>query len=344
MLFSVVVPIYNVETYLKETIESVLMQSYPKFELILVNDGSTDSSGEICDRYSSVDRRIVVLHKENGGVSSARNAGIEIAKGEYLFLVDGDDLMNTGTMESIFKTLSYKAFKPDVIFANHYSFRGTPEERIKHLSEYNAGYIENLNNDQLCVHLFSELQDFRFSVWSHVYRTEFVRSNDIYFDTNLVIAEDIDWQIKIIISISECTATNKCIYLYRKDNLESAMNRPVTLRKYESSHYHRTKWFPFFLNEYDGVLSKPIMLNHIAKGYVDSAIQIFRIENPEDRKTAIELFGSQSQMVKYIIHWRYRALFPIKWVFGNEAFLRMVALAQKINRAVKLKLVRRSIR
>jgi glycosyltransferase involved in cell wall biosynthesis len=88
---SIIVPIYNVENYLHKCINSILKQKFIDFELILINDGSTDRSGEICDQYTSQDNRVRVLHKRNGGLSDARNSGIEMAKGKYIGFVDGDD-------------------------------------------------------------------------------------------------------------------------------------------------------------------------------------------------------------------------------------------------------------
>lgn len=90
-LVSVVVPIYNVEQYLERCIDSVLRQTYSNLEIILVDDGSLDNSGSICDKYALEDKRIVVLHKVNGGLSDARNAGLQIIKGKYVFFVDSDD-------------------------------------------------------------------------------------------------------------------------------------------------------------------------------------------------------------------------------------------------------------
>lgn len=91
MKLSIIVPVYNVEPYLEKCIDSILAQSVTDMEVILVDDGSTDGSAEACDRYSQKDRRIVVIHKENGGLSDARNAGLEIARGEYIGFVDSDD-------------------------------------------------------------------------------------------------------------------------------------------------------------------------------------------------------------------------------------------------------------
>ena len=92
-LISIIVPIYNVEKYLCECIESLINQTYTNLEIILVDDGSTDSSSAICDEYALKDERIVVIHNQNGGVSRARNAGLDIMTGEYVLLADSDDYM-----------------------------------------------------------------------------------------------------------------------------------------------------------------------------------------------------------------------------------------------------------
>ena len=100
-MISVIVPVYNIEEYIERCIKSIINQTYSKLEIILVDDGSTDGSGVICDNYAEHDDRIIVIHKENGGLSSARNAGLEIARGEYIGFVDGDDYIN----ESMYETL-----------------------------------------------------------------------------------------------------------------------------------------------------------------------------------------------------------------------------------------------
>ena len=88
---SIIIPVYNVESYLERCVDSVLAQTFEDFEVILVNDGSTDNSPEICDEYLTVDNRIKIIHKDNGGLSSARNSGLDIAKGRYIMFVDSDD-------------------------------------------------------------------------------------------------------------------------------------------------------------------------------------------------------------------------------------------------------------
>lgn len=102
-LVSVIIPVYNVEPYLKECVDSVVNQTYKKLEIILVDDGSTDDSGRMCDEYARQDDRIKVLHKKNGGLSDARNLGIEKATGEYLYFLDSDDVIPMCAIESLYK-------------------------------------------------------------------------------------------------------------------------------------------------------------------------------------------------------------------------------------------------
>lgn len=100
-LISVVIPVYNVEKYLDKCIETVSKQTYTNLEIILVDDGSNDLSPEICEAWKNKDKRIIVIHKENGGLSSARNVGIDLAKGKYITFVDSDDYIDLKMIETL---------------------------------------------------------------------------------------------------------------------------------------------------------------------------------------------------------------------------------------------------
>lgn len=104
-LITIIVPIYNIEKYIERCIESIIAQTYKNLEIILVDDGSTDQSGRICDVYAKQDKRIKVIHKENGGLSDARNAGLDIAGGEYIGFVDGDDYIDGDMYETLWKEM-----------------------------------------------------------------------------------------------------------------------------------------------------------------------------------------------------------------------------------------------
>ena len=105
-LISVIVPVYNVERYLEKCIESICHQTFSNMEIILVDDGATDNSGFVCDEWALRDSRIRVIHKENGGLSDARNAGIEIASGSWLAFIDSDDFITADTLERMYEAAS----------------------------------------------------------------------------------------------------------------------------------------------------------------------------------------------------------------------------------------------
>ena len=126
-LISVIVPIYNVETYLPQCLDSIIVQTWNNLEIILINDGSTDNSGHICDAYVAKDSRIKVVHKSNGGLSAARNSGLDIANGEYIGFVDSDDWIEPTMYENLFAGFS---LGNNVILTNGmiYRYDGTNDE------------------------------------------------------------------------------------------------------------------------------------------------------------------------------------------------------------------------
>lgn len=121
-LISIIVPVYNVEPFISECINSILIQSYKNFELILVNDGSTDNSPTICEQYASKDKRIKVIHKANGGLSDARNWGLKFSSGEYVVFLDSDDYWNDcDALFSLYSLLN-KYSEVDVVFFRRFTF------------------------------------------------------------------------------------------------------------------------------------------------------------------------------------------------------------------------------
>ena len=128
-IISIIVPVYNTEEYLDKCILSIMAQTYADFELLLIDDGSTDSSGSICDKYAAQDSRVRVFHKENGGVSRARNLGIDNSKGDYLLFLDSDDWLASDTFEILHRTLERE--DADCVIFGFYQTSGNiwaPEE------------------------------------------------------------------------------------------------------------------------------------------------------------------------------------------------------------------------
>ena len=141
-----IVPVYNVEKYLPQCIDSILAQTYTDFELIIVDDGSTDRSGQICDEYKDKDSRVYVVHQENRGVSAARNAGIDMAKGEYIAFVDSDDVIHNQMLELLFFALTKYSVDISVCTSNSIKDRKSCSE--KHYAQFNS---ERLTAEELLV-------------------------------------------------------------------------------------------------------------------------------------------------------------------------------------------------
>ena len=128
-LVSIIIPVYNAEKYLEECLESVVNQTYHNLEIILIDDGSTDKSGKICDEYAQKDSRIKVIHKQNEGISQARNIGIEMAKGEYIQFVDSDDYVDLDLVETAY-SLARKN-EADIVCFSHYTVKESENEIIQ---------------------------------------------------------------------------------------------------------------------------------------------------------------------------------------------------------------------
>ena len=138
---SIIVPVYNIENYIRVCVESILAQTYESFELILVDDGSKDNSGILCDEYAAIDSRVKVIHKENGGVSSARNAGLQQAKGEWIMYVDGDDWIEPDMIESLIEAA--KATEADLVFSDFIKYG--PNAGNNQLPSWNSDKIDSMS-------------------------------------------------------------------------------------------------------------------------------------------------------------------------------------------------------
>lgn len=170
---SVIVPVYKVEQYLAECIDSILAQTFTDFELILIDDGSPDNCGEICEEYKKKDNRIIVIHKENGGLSDARNKGIDIAKGEYLTFVDSDDLIHVDYLNTLFSLV--KEYDADISMCSMEEF---PDGSKCTLDTKNT--IEDhpivISGRDACFHLFIMDGLISVSAWGKLYASHLYKS------------------------------------------------------------------------------------------------------------------------------------------------------------------------
>lgn len=162
-LISVVIPVYNVEDYLERCIQSVINQTYSNLEIILVNDGSTDKSGDICDKYSKIDKRIIVIHKKNGGLSDARNAGIERATGKYIAFVDSDDYIDKEMYEIMYNNLIQN--NANISIVNRYYTFPNGEKVLRYkINEH----IKVMNNIE-AIEEMNSFSTFDMAAWDKLY-------------------------------------------------------------------------------------------------------------------------------------------------------------------------------
>lgn len=182
---SIIVPVYNVEKYLRCCIDSILNQSFTDFELLLIDDGSKDRSGAICDEYAAKDSRIRVFHKENGGVSSARNLGLDNAKGEWVAFVDADDSVK----EDFFKNLfMHTDVGIDLVIGGYQEFgdfHNMNKIKNKHVFDFSdsADYLDIDPNGNKGLSIF-------YFPWGKLYRSSVLASQRLRFSTKMKLAED----------------------------------------------------------------------------------------------------------------------------------------------------------
>lgn len=202
MKLSVIVPVYNVEKYLDDCVQSVLKQNFTDFELLLINDGSTDHSGKLCDEYAAADRRVRVFHKENGGVSSARNLGIENATGQWITFIDSDDYI----LDNFFSALSDDNIANLIMQGFEYMESGI-------CIKENTYDPEVLNREDFILK-YNLYPDFS-SSWSKFFRNSILKAHQIKFNTRLSFGEDTLFNLKYLQFCNEIVTTNNSRYSYR---------------------------------------------------------------------------------------------------------------------------------
>lgn len=182
---SIIIPVYNAEMYLNNCIRSILIQTHTDFELILVDDGSSDQSGNICDKYAEQDFRVKVIHKENGGVSSARNSGLQIAKGKYIMFCDSDDYVEQKWCESLYAIMEKS--KVDLAFCAYYMKDNTLKKVSKAVKFSDENFLL-LEKEELWNLYMKNLMNMP---WNKIYKKEIIEKNNIRFDETISYNEDL---------------------------------------------------------------------------------------------------------------------------------------------------------
>ena len=197
-LISVIVPIYNVEPYIHKCIDSIVSQTFADFELILVDDGSPDNCGKICDEYAKKDSRVHVIHKKNGGLASARNAGIDVAKGKYISFVDSDDYLDIDFLSAYYNAINDRDV--DIV---HSGLRYMPSgNELKESFPINVvlSGIEMIEKKPT----LSKDVSIPFSV-RYCFRNAFLNENNLRFNENIKYAEDTPFNIAAVLKAKSMT-------------------------------------------------------------------------------------------------------------------------------------------
>ena len=270
MLFSIIIPVYNTEEYIEQCLESVINQTYTNLDIIIINDGSTDNSGVICDEYVDKDSRIRVIHKENGGLSDARNIGVNESTGDYIIFVDSDDYIEINTCEvfySLIKTNQHidvilAKFKQDINNKIYYKNNPFSDDDTKMIVS-GKEYLEKM----FLLRTFTE------NVWCNIYSRYFLKENNLFFKKD-IFHEDVHWLIRVLLSAERVICNEFVFYINRADrpnSITTSKDATHVLKRAESLLIISYDLINHISGLEDGVLKK-LILNYIVSKFFEGFI------------------------------------------------------------------------
>ena len=221
---SVIVPVYKVEKYIHRCVDSILGQTFRAFELILVDDGSPDNCGAICDEYATKDSRVVVIHQENGGLSAARNAGLDIATGKYIYFVDSDDAVKPTLLETV---IPYLECGGDLVVFNHESIYSNDKVQP---SKHELGTLTISKSNRAGFYINTLLSySIGWEAWNRVFRRDIIESNHLRFaDNRRIFAEDMYFSLCYCAHVHEIISIPQSLYCYTvRENSIMRQNKAV---------------------------------------------------------------------------------------------------------------------
>ena len=218
-MVSVIIPVYNIQKYIGKCIESVMNQTYKDLEVILVDDGSTDLSGKICDEYAKKDNRLTVIHTSNQGVSAARNTAIDVMKGQYVIFVDGDDWLAPDMIECLWKGMQETVAQISV--CDTYQTDGEYYE-IRQFYKYAGDKQEFLENEKY------DLVRFTATLWNKLISRDVIKN--CRFNTKVRYAEDLEFLVSILENVKKIKIINKPLYYYRYNRQGNVVSSTINPR------------------------------------------------------------------------------------------------------------------
>lgn len=217
MTFSIIIPVYNVEKYIRECLDSIVKQSFTDYEVILVDDGSTDSSGAICDEYAAKYDSISVIHQENGGAASARNEGIKAAKGEWIWFVDSDDFISEDALKVL--DFAFSKYKADMYCFNACKVFEQSDKREKLLFSCENFNVDVSSDEKKLSFFCEELLDYKrgWEVWLRIYKRDIIFGEKLAFaNMSEVFAEDLDFTLRYLLYADRIYYICDILYFYRQ--------------------------------------------------------------------------------------------------------------------------------
>lgn len=310
---SVIIPVYNVEQYLSQCVESVLAQTVQNFEILLIDDGSTDKSPEICDAFAAADTRIKAVHKANGGASTARNAGLDIASGEYVFFLDSDDYLVPNALEKLFTAL--RSAEADFAFCQAY----TLEENSGEIGTKNYSFGKNYGQGSADA-FFAEMvknKEFHVAVWMNLYRRDFLQRNELRFSEGIMY-EDCIFAYQLYKLAKKAVHVPEYLY-YRRYRANSVMSSKKTARNFVSAARALREVESFWQQTGSAEKDLPYLARIAA-----NAIDTYRALGAEEQKKYADEYKSVIQQIKENKGYADRALYAncygkIYW-FAVKAF------------------------
>lgn len=321
MKFSVIIPIYNVEKYLDECVQSVLAQTYDDFEVILVDDGSPDNCPEMCDNYADKDKRVTVIHKQNGGLSDARNAGLALATGEYVIFIDSDDWWDDRNALQLLANQLRAAPDADIIFFRRKIHIG---DRCFCQSDIDTSSINGKTKRNVLTYFISQ-GDFIISVCTKLIRRKLITEHNMRFEKGL-LSEDLNFSLELYIHAQNLYAINAPFYIYRRRT--GSITTSIKRKNITDLLYIINKW-RVIIPELD-ILDeeKNIYMEYLCYNYAIVLGLLSRVDRTT-RKEFKPHLRDMSYLLKYDVSYKTHRVAMLYKLFGFDIMCFVLQLYMK---------------
>ena len=308
---SVIVPVYNVEKYFKECIDSIIQQTYANLEILIIDDGSQDNCGEIADEYAKADDRIKVFHKENGGLALARNFGLKHATGDYYCFIDSDDYYEPTFVETM--TCALNEHNADMVFCNYYSCYTDSQVPSKKLQEIPNG--KTFSSDEFMYRLYAVSGMFCF-VWNKLYKKEIF--SDLEFQD--MLCEDSQIMLYAVDRCEKIVYISDILYHYRR------RKRSILNNNTEAILLAELKWVKDHMNTLS-MTPRYLLFNQAQKLFIRKILEKYHFCSRKTRKELIRPLLNEAKRefirnseIDIKIRFKYYVLSVFPYIVGKIAF------------------------